>query len=111
MLLLSQLALGSVVSCLGSSLVTKYMKPCEALVLKSPPGLDPQLLLLAAPVVTDALMHIFNQTLISEIIPTVWKTALVSPLHKCGSVDDRIIITKLPCLAKKLERLVNSQLN
>ena len=72
--------------------------------------LDLQLLPLAAP---DALMHIFNLTLITGSIPTVWKTAFVSPLLECGSVDDLnncCPISKLPCLAKILEWLVNSQM-
>lgn len=73
--------------------------------------MDPQLLLLAALIITDALMHIVN--LITRNIPTVWKTAFVSLLHKGGLVDDLnnyCPIFKLPCLAKILERLVNNQL-
>ena len=43
----------------------------------------------------------------------MWKTALVSPLHKFGPVDNLNNyhpISKLPCLTKILEWLVNSQL-
>ena len=75
--------------------------------------MDPHLLLLAVPVITNVLVHIFNLTLITGIIPAVWKTALVSPLHRCGPVNDfnnYHPISKLPCLAKLLEQLVNSQL-
>ena len=70
--------------------------------------LDPHLLLLAAPDITRALMHIFNFTLITGIIQTVWKLLLF--LH-CTNVVlwvTSVIIIKLPCL---LEQLVNSQLN
>ena len=75
--------------------------------------LDPHLLLLAASVITDALTHIFNLTLVTGIIPTVRKTALVSPLHKYDPVDDlnNYRSLSLNCLVwLESERLVNSQL-
>ena len=47
--------------------------------------LDPHRLRLAAPVITDALTHVFNLTVITGIISTVWKTASASSLH-CTNV-------------------------
>ena len=63
-------------------------------------------------------MLIFNLTLITGSIPTVCKTACISPLHKCGPVDDLNNyhpISKLPFLYRLLlhiilEWLVISQL-
>ena len=75
--------------------------------------LDPQLLVLASPIISDFITHIFNLTLITDSIPSLWKTAHVSPLHKGGPTDDLNNyrpISKLPCLAKILELLVNNQL-
>ena len=46
--------------------------------------LDPQLLLLAAPVITDALTH-FNLTLITESIPAVRETCFsIAQRWSCG---------------------------
>ena len=78
-----------------------------------PDNLDPNLLQLSAPLICGALTHIFNLTLLSSCIPTLWKTAFVLPLHKGGPADDLNNyrpISKLSCLAKILEQLVNKQL-
>ena len=75
--------------------------------------LDPQLLLLASPVISDIITHIFNLTLETNNIPRLWKTAYVSPLHKggpTGELNNYRPISKLPCLAKILEHLINNQL-
>lgn len=67
--------------------------------------LDPNVLLLAAPDITHALITL---TLITGIIQAVWKLLLF--LH-CTNVVlwmTSTIISTLPCL---LEQLVNSQLN
>ena len=44
--------------------------------------LDPRLLKLAAPIIARPLTHIFNLSLFSGYIPSIWKSALVVPLHK-----------------------------
>ena len=75
--------------------------------------LNPGLLLLDSPLIVNILTHIFNLTLLTDTIPVLWKTAFVLPLHKNGSTEDLNNyrpISKLPCLAKVLERLVNNQI-
>lgn len=58
--------------------------------------------------------HIFSLTFGSfMIIPTVWKTAYVFPLHKGGTKSELNHfrpISKLSCFQKILESLVNGQL-
>ncbi len=68
---------------------------------------------LAAPIIAEPLRHIFNLSLTTGNFPTLWKSAHVIPLHKGGSRDDMNNyrpISKLPCLAKVMESLVNNQL-
>uniref|UniRef100_A0A3B1IPA0 Reverse transcriptase domain-containing protein n=1 Tax=Astyanax mexicanus TaxID=7994 RepID=A0A3B1IPA0_ASTMX len=58
-------------------------------------------------------LYIFNLSVLSCRIPRVWKTAHVIPLHKGGEateLNNYRPISKLSCLAKSLESLVNSQL-
>ena len=69
--------------------------------------------LLNAPIIALPLAHIFNLTLVSGNIPKVWKAAHVLPLHKGSDTSDPNNyrpISKLPSLAKILERLIHSQL-
>ena len=56
---------------------------------------------------------IINTSLVTGIVPTVWKHALVIPLHKEGDVNDvnnYRPISKLPILSKVLEKIVTMQL-
>lgn len=71
------------------------------------------ILKLAAPIIAEPLRHIFNLSMITGHFPTLWKSAHVIPLHKGGSRHDMNNyrpISKLPCLAKVMESLVNKQL-
>ena len=56
---------------------------------------------------------IINTSIVTGIVPTVWKHALVIPLHKEGDVNDVSNyrpISKLPILSKILEKIVTIQL-
>ena len=67
---------------------------------------------LAAPVITEQLTYIFNTSVASGKLPLEWKSASVLPLHKGGervNLDNYRPISRLPCLAKVLESLVNKQ--
>ena len=83
---------------------------------KSSPGedhLEPFFIKLAAPIIAAPLAHIFNLSISKGIFPTVWKTAFVTPLFKGGDREDinnYRPISKLSCLAKIMETLVNNQL-
>lgn len=76
-------------------------------------NLDSYFLKLAAPIITNQITHLFNLSISTGVIPQVWKSAHVVPLHKGGDKNDRNnyrAISKLSCLAKILESLVNNQL-
>lgn len=56
--------------------------------------------------------YLFKLSITSGIVPLVWKSAHVIPLFKGGDKNDLnnyLPISKLPCLAKILESLVNDQ--
>ena len=76
-------------------------------------NLDPFLLKLSAPIITEQLAHIFNLSVSSGIFPQIWKMACVTPLHQNGDkvvLNNYRTISKLSCLAKILESLANNQL-
>lgn len=80
---------------------------------KGEDNLDPYLLHASGQIIASPLTHIFNLTFTSGKIPAVWKAAQVIPLLKGGSPSDLNNyrpISKLCCLAKILESIVNSQL-
>ena len=75
-------------------------------------GLDPFFLKLAAPLIYEEITHIFNLSLLLGTFPISWKTAHVTPLHKGGDrgdLNNYRPISKLSCLAKIMESLVNNQ--
>ena len=75
--------------------------------------LDPFVLKLAAPFISEHIMHIFNLSVTTCTVPNLWKMAQISPLHKGGAESDPNNyrpISKLSCLAKILESLVNNQI-
>ena len=75
--------------------------------------LDAFFLKVAAPLICEHITHIFNLSVSQSIVPNVWKMAHITPLHKGGDVNDRNNyrpISKLSCLGKTLESLVNNQL-
>ena len=76
-------------------------------------NLDPFFLKVSTPLITEFICYIFNQSILTGIIPQPWKTAHVVPLHKGHDKKDSNNyrpISKLSCLAKILETLVNNQL-
>ena len=78
-------------------------------------GLDrihARLLKVAAPSICKPLTHIFNLSLSSGNIPTDWKMARVTPLHKGGDTEDPNNyrpISVLPVIMKAFEREVHTQ--
>ena len=58
------------------------------------------------------LTHIYNISLISGVLPVVWKTAKVKPLHKKGDKYDMNYrpISIIPVSAKILERLMYNRI-
>jgi exonuclease III len=75
--------------------------------------LDPFFLKTSATVIFEYITHIFNLSITTGVIPSTWKTAHVLPLHKGGdtyNMNNYRPISKLSCLSKILESLINSQL-
>ena len=61
------------------------------------------------------IAHLFNVSLTTGLVPSVWKRASITPVPKKGNVDATNVkshrpISNLPTLSKILERLVCSQL-
>ena len=78
-----------------------------------PDGLDPYFLKIAAEHIAEPLTYIFNLTIETGIIPSVWKSAYVTPLLKGGdrsNPNNYRPISKLSALAKVLEGLISDQL-
>ena len=77
-----------------------------------PDGIHPKLLNLAAAYIAELLIHLFNATLQTSLIPKDFKTARISPIHKGGSFDVNNFrpISVLPALSKILERAIHDQL-
>jgi len=78
-----------------------------------PDGLDPYFLKIAAEHIAEPLTHIFNLTIETGLIPSVWKSAYVTPLLKGGdrsNPNNYRPISKLSALAKVLEELISEEL-
>jgi hypothetical protein len=78
-----------------------------------PDNLDPYLLKIAAGIITEPVAHVFNLSLLTNSIPSIWKSTYVLPLLK-GGVPQMLITIVLSLnslsLAQVYESLVNSQL-
>ena len=70
--------------------------------------MDPLFLQLTAPAILEHITYILNLSILTCRIPSIWKTAHI-PMSKLY-VDLYPNISKLLCLAKILETLVNDQL-
>uniref|UniRef100_A0A3P9K1B3 Reverse transcriptase domain-containing protein n=1 Tax=Oryzias latipes TaxID=8090 RepID=A0A3P9K1B3_ORYLA len=96
--------------------IQEVHKALKALDHKKSPGpdlIDPYFLKLAADFVAEPLTILFNLTVETKEIPSIWKSAFVLPLLKGG--DPAILanyrpISNLSVLCKILESLVSEQL-
>ena len=64
-------------------------------------------------VLVGPLTHIINLSLTTGVIPTEWKTAKITPVHKSGSTsnfDNYRPISVIPAIAKVIEKTVHHQL-
>ena len=97
--------------------------PCEVhdiiakLKTGKPPGLDyipPRLLRLCAPGISASVAELFDLSFRTATFPSLWKKALVVPIHKKGNLKDPgnyRPIALLPILSKVLERIVHNKLS
>lgn len=75
-------------------------------------GLSSRLLRTGALQIAKPLTHIMNLTISTAIIPTEWKTAIVTPIYKDGIHTDCSNyrpISVLPVVSKILERAIHNQ--
>ena len=76
-------------------------------------GLQPKFLVMAADIIAPSLTNIFNLSLSTGIVPSIWKAAKVIPLHKKGALHDPSNyrpISILPQLSKIFERHIHTHL-
>ncbi|KAI8493251.1 hypothetical protein Bbelb_292550 [Branchiostoma belcheri] len=75
-------------------------------------GVSSRLIRHAAPVITGPLTYIYNLSLSTGIVPTVWKTAKVTPLHKDGdknNCNNYRPISVILSFMKILEKAIHAQ--
>ena len=75
--------------------------------------LDPFLCNLGKSILTTPLTHIYNISLAVGIVPKLWKTAQVTPLHKGGDpldINNYRPISIINSIAKIFEKLIFKQL-
>ena len=75
---------------------------------KSSPDLPSKLYKAAAHVLSEPLAYLFNESLETAIVPSIWKCAVVTPVPKCNSptINDLRPISLLPIPMKILEHFV-----
>ncbi|CAH1252651.1 Hypp973 [Branchiostoma lanceolatum] len=87
----------------------------QRLKTKKATGLDKipsKLLKDSAPVIVKPLTHIFNLSLATGQVPTDWKEAQISPIHKSGNranVANYRPVSVLSVMSKVMEKLVGNQ--
>ncbi|KAI8482827.1 hypothetical protein Bbelb_394890 [Branchiostoma belcheri] len=98
--------------CVEESVV---MNELQRLKTKKATGLDKipaKLLKDSSPVIAKPLTHIFNLSLASGEVPSEWKEAQISPVHKsgnCADVGNYRPVSVLSVTSKVMERLVCNQ--
>lgn len=77
-----------------------------------PDGLHPVLISSCARSLCSPVTYLFNRSIREGVVPRIWKSANVTPIHKKGSkrdVTNYRPISKLSVLAKVLEKIVHQQ--
>ena len=76
--------------------------------------LDPKLLRLASPLISESLTHLFDLSLMSRVISSDWKLARITPIHKgkgsSNAEANYCRISVLSHVVKILEKQVHKQL-
>ena len=87
----------------------KRSSTCLTTCARQPPASTAWLLRLSAPVFAAPIGHLFNKSLAAGIVPTPWKTAIISLIPKVANPQqpsDFRPISVTPVLSRMLERLV-----
>lgn len=93
--------------------VEKYLKHIDITKSTGSDNIGPRLLKLAAPLISDSLTYICNQSITTSTFPDKWKMGKVRPLFKNGQRDDTNNyrpISVLPVISKLLEKHVHDAL-
>lgn len=96
-----------------ADVVLKLLQSIDLSKGAGPDHISPLFISRCAVELTKPLTILFKRSLKEGIIPKIWKSAFVTPVHKSGSrneVTNYRPISKLCLFAKVLERVVHSQL-
>ena len=91
----------------------KYFKKKKKSGIRDLHGLDTKILRLAAPLITNTLIYVFNLCIMKSTFPTAFKMAKVIPLYKSGgsaNPSNYRPISIVSVLSKPLEKLINKHL-
>ena len=91
--------------------IVQHLRPSHCPLDSIPPRLFKDVFHIIGPCVMDLI----NSSLMSGCVPAAFKHAVVQPLIKKHNLDPTVLsnfrpISKLPCLSKVLEKVVNEQL-
>jgi hypothetical protein len=93
--------------------VHKTLKRVPSKTSTDPDGLSYYVLKQGGTVLTTYLFHIFNLSIELSRVPSAWKTAMITPLHKGGSksqVQNYRPISVTSCCSRVLERIINHKI-
>lgn len=91
--------------------VVKELKSLDVAKGSGPDNIPPLFLKSTASSISSPLTILYNKCLVEGVVPSVWKTANITPIHKAGAKDNIINyrpISLLSTLSKILERLVHN---
>jgi hypothetical protein len=92
--------------------VLKLLKSVDLNKGAGPDFIPPILILNCAESLVKPLCIIFRRSLSEGVVPEIWKSAFVTPVHKCGdrsNIKNYRPISKLCIFAKTFEKIVHSQ--
>lgn len=95
------------------SMVRKQLKSLDLSKSAGPDAIPAIFIVNCANELTKPVSLLFKRSLSEGVVPTIWKSAFISPIHKKGAkdkVENYRPISKLCLLAKILERIVYNQL-
>ena len=83
------------ITTVGEDVVTKLLSELDHHTLTGHDGLPPKFLKICALFITKPLTHIVNRRLQETEMPSLWKSANVTPIHKGGSTERQTIVLYL----------------
>jgi len=93
--------------------ITTVIKKLDKNKAVGPDKIHNKLLIAAVDFIAEPLCILFNRSLTEGIVPDMWKTAHITPVHKKGPCDqcsNYRPISLLSCLGKVLERCIHNHI-